>query len=264
MPLDLPLQRRRYAVFSNQNQDGGSGNKCRYSLQKAGTGMKKTVDNFQPAGGMHCITNAMKQIFNFYGHPLSEEMLFGLGEGLDFAYINMAHSPMVSGRSKIMEFEGILSKRLGVGMKFRKGRDNNKSFEAARKMIDGNQPVLIYADMPYLPYMSLDPDSHFGGHAVVLFGYDDEQGCFYVSDRDNPDFPVRTPGGMIAENYHMVSYEQMELARSSAFRPFPANNKYIMLEAAELLENSRIRTIGSRFFEIAEEWDIVARTVGGG
>ena len=306
--------------------------------------MKKTVDNFQPAGGMHCITNAMKQIFNFYGHPLSEEMLFGLGEGLDFAYINMAHSPMVSGRSKIMEFEGILSKRLGGGMKFRKGRDNNKSFEAARKMIDGNQPVLIYADMPYLPYMSLDPDSHFGGHAVVLFGYDDEQGCFYVSDRDNPDFPVRTPGGMIAENYHMVSYEQMELARSSAFRPFPANNKYIMfdfsnfknadnagirqaimavcdkmlnpqarlkgicgiekfgkeiikwgsfdvaklrtaaitnyfqisadggtgggifrkmyggflLEAAELLDNSHIRTIGSRFFEIAEEWDIVA------
>lgn len=31
-----------------------------------------------------------------------------------------------------------------------------------------------------------------------------------------------------------------------------------LLEAAELLENSRIRTIGSRFFEIAEEWDIVA------
>lgn len=31
-----------------------------------------------------------------------------------------------------------------------------------------------------------------------------------------------------------------------------------LLEAAELLENSRIRTIGSHFFEIAEEWDIVA------
>ena len=30
-----------------------------------------------------------------------------------------------------------------------------------------------------------------------------------------------------------------------------------LLGAAELLENSRIRTIGSRFFEIAE-WDIVA------
>ena len=52
-------------------------------------------------------------------------------------------------------------------MKFRKGRDNNKSFEAARKMIDDNQPVLIYADMPYLPYMSLDPDSHFGGIMAV-------------------------------------------------------------------------------------------------
>ena len=136
-------------------------------ITESGNRNEKTVDNFQPAGGMHCITNAMKQIFNFYGHPLSEEMLFGLGEGLDFAYINMAHSPMVSGRSKIIEFEGILSKRLGVGMKFRKGRDNNKSFEAARKMIDDNQPVLIYADMPYLPYMSLDPDSHFGGIMAV-------------------------------------------------------------------------------------------------
>ena len=106
-----------------------------------------------------------------------------------------------------------------------------------------NQPVLIYADMPYLPYMSLDPDSHFGGHAVVLFGYDDEQGCFYVSDRDNPDFPVRTPGGMIAENYHMVSYEQMELARSSAFRPFPANNKYIMFDFSNFknADNAGIR-----------------------
>lgn len=51
-----------------------------------------------------------------------------------------------------------------------------------------------------------------------------------VSDRDNADYPVRTPGGMIAENYHMVSYGQMELARASSCRPFPANNKYIMFD----------------------------------
>ena len=61
--------------------------------------------------------------------------------------------------------------------------------------------------------------SHFGGHAVVLFGYDDERQIFYVSDRDHSNFPIRTP-----------SYQEMENARSSSFRPFPANNKYLTFD----------------------------------
>lgn len=224
--------------------------------------MKKTVDNFQPAGGMHCITNAMKQIFNFYGHPLSEEMLFGLGEGLDFAYINMAHSPMVSGRSKIIEFEGILSKRLGVGMKFRKGRDNNKSFEAARKMIDDNQPVLIYADMPYLPYMSLDPDSHFGGIMAVCDKMLNPQARLKgICGIEKFGKEIIKWGSFDAAKLRtaaITNYFQISADGGTGGGIFRKMYGGFLLEAAELLENSRIRTIGSRFFEIAEEWDIVA------
>lgn len=72
--------------------------------------------------------------------------------------------------------------------------------------------------------------SHFGGHAVVLFGYDDERQIFYVSDRDHSNFPIRTPKGTIANDYHLVSYQEMENARSSSFRPFPANNKYLTFD----------------------------------
>lgn len=189
--------------------------------------MKKIIKGFQPLGGKHCITNSLKQIFSFYGYPLSEQMLFGLGEGLDFTYINLAHSPMVSGRSKILEFEEVLSKRLGIEIKCKMSKDNDKILKTTKDMLNNNQPVLAYVDMPYLPYLSLSENSHFGGHAVVLFGYDDEQTCFFVSDRDNANCPVKTPQGTIAEDYHLVSYEQMEMARSSSFRPFPANNKYI-------------------------------------
>lgn len=192
--------------------------------------MKKIVENFQPLGGKHCITNSLRQIFNFYGHALSEEMLFGLGEGLDFTYINLAHSPMVSGRSKVLELENVLSNHLGIEIKCKKSKDNGKILNATKSMIDKNHPVLVYVDMPYLPYLSMDISSHFGGHAIVLFGYDDEQECFYVSDRDNSNYPIRTPKGTIADNYHLVSYEQMETARASSFRPFPANNKYITFD----------------------------------
>ena len=92
--------------------------------------MKKIIENFQPLGGKHCITSSLRQIFNFYGYPLSEEMLFGIGEGLDFTYINLAHSPMVSGRSKVLELENVLSNHLGIEIKCKKSKDNDKIFEA--------------------------------------------------------------------------------------------------------------------------------------
>lgn len=79
---------------------------------------------------------------------------------------------------------------------------------------------MVYVDMPYLKYLGMNSASHFGGHAVVLFGYDDERQIFYVSDRDHSNFPIRTPKGTIANDYHLVSYQEMENARSSSFRPF--------------------------------------------
>lgn len=57
--------------------------------------MQKIIEGFAPQGGKHCITTSLKQIYDFYGYPLSEEMLFGIGEGLDFTYINLAAAPMV-------------------------------------------------------------------------------------------------------------------------------------------------------------------------
>ena len=80
--------------------------------------MKKIIENFQPLGGKHCITISLRQIFNFYGYSLSEELLFGIGEGLDFTYINLPHSPMVSGRSKVLELENVLSNHLGMNREF--------------------------------------------------------------------------------------------------------------------------------------------------
>lgn len=189
--------------------------------------MKHIIEAFHPSGGKHCITNALMQVFDYYHRPLSEAMLFGIGSGLSFTYINLAHSPMISGRSKPIEFEAKLAERLGVRIKCRQPKNYPVALAKTKKMIQQNKPVLIYVDMPFLDYLNMNRNSHFGGHAVVLFGYDDENQEFYLTDRDSADYPIRTPKGKIACDYHRVSYQEMERARNSNFRPFPANNKYL-------------------------------------
>lgn len=192
--------------------------------------MKKVIEKFIPQGGKHCITNSLKQIFSYYGYPISEEMIFGLGSGLSFLYINQAHSPMVSGRTKVFEFEEKLAKRLNITIKCKSSKDYTKVLHTSKIMIDADNPVLIYADMPYLSYLGMNPNSHFGGHAVVLFGYDESTQTFWLSDRDNHDYPIRVPNGQLNQDYHLVDYNEIERARSSSHRPFPANNKFLTFD----------------------------------
>ncbi|MNW33693.1 hypothetical protein D3C74_106590 [compost metagenome] len=85
---------------------------------------------------------------------------------------------MVSGRSKLFEFERKLANRLNITIKCKQPKNYNIAFDQTKKMLNRNCPILVYADMPFLKYLGLDENSHFGGHAVILFGYDDETGIF--------------------------------------------------------------------------------------
>ncbi len=198
--------------------------------------MKHIVENFIPSGGNHCVTNSLKQIFNYYGYSMSEQMLFGIASGLSFVYINLANSPMISGRTKVFEFEEKLAKRLNVNIKCKQYKEYDTAFSKTIELLDNNNPVLVYVDMPYLNYLSLNKNSHFGGHAIVIFGYDKDKEVFYVSDRDNHDYPIRTPAGNIAKDYHLVSFEEMKQARSSKYRPFPPNNKFLEFDFGNYLD----------------------------
>lgn len=194
--------------------------------------MKKIINTFSLQGGKHCITNSLKQIFDFYNITISEEMLFGIASGLSFLYINQASSPMICGRVKVFEFEKKLAQRLNITIKCKSGKNYLKIHQVTKKLINQNTPVLIYVDMSYLDYLGLDKNNHFGGHAIVLFGFDDETRQYYLSDRDNHDFPIRVPYGQISNDYHLASYDEIEKARNSSFRPFPAKNKYLIFNFA--------------------------------
>ena len=45
---------------------------------------KFIVEDFNHFGGKHCETSALKNVLDFHGLSLSEEILFGLGGGIGF------------------------------------------------------------------------------------------------------------------------------------------------------------------------------------
>lgn len=185
------------------------------------------LKDFVPMGGEHCITHALQQIFRYGGHPLSEAMLFGLGEGLSFVYVNLREAPLISGRIKPLVFEENIARNLGISLRIRKPRDAAKAAADLKEEIRQDRPVMLYADMPYLSYLNMPPGDHFGGHSIVVFGFDEERQVYAVSDRDHSARPIASPRGPLAADFHEVPYGELARARDSAHRPFPARNKWV-------------------------------------
>jgi len=71
---------------------------------------------------------------------------------------------------------------------------------------------MIQLDMDFLPYFNFPREYHFGGHVIVLAGYDPESRLVLVADRDG--------------ELHPVSLEVLARARGSKFKPFPPRNTW--------------------------------------
>ncbi len=169
----------------------------------------------------HCITGSMKHIYEFNGHPLSEEMLLGIGGGIGFIYWHMKGSaPFIGGRGKgapSQPFERCVGERTGV----RIGEKTTSSAKQAEKslfaMLADGQPAMVYLDMGFLPYFDFGgQEYHFGAHAVVICGIDQKQGMVLIADRD--------------KTLHPVSLQDLANARGSTFKPFPPKNRWFTFD----------------------------------
>ncbi len=191
--------------------------------------MKKLIKDFVPQSGKHCITNSLKQIFAFNGFYISEAMLLGLGSGLSWFYMEnkAVPFPIISGRTKPLDFENALSDNIGIKIKVNKTSSVKKAWDGLLRMIEYNKPVMLYVDMPYLNYLNMPKDAHFGGHSVVVYGIDEINEVVYVSDRDGKDNQLKVNGKILANDFYLVPIEELVAARNSKHGPFPAQNKWL-------------------------------------
>jgi hypothetical protein len=175
--------------------------------------------------GYHCVTNSLAKIFHHAGHPLSEDLLLGLGAGMGFVYWQMkmggSATIFVGGRANMKHFYQDLGTRTGVQIREETTSSETKAEATLLKSLAQQQPVMLGGDMGFLPWLHLPAGYHFGGHAFVVCGYDGDK-TVLASDVE----PRAT--GLKKGFYAPISLEQLRKARSSRFKPFPP--KHLNLE----------------------------------
>ena len=176
--------------------------------------------------GYHCQTNSLTKIFHHAGHPLSEEMLLGLGAGMGFIYWKMkmptgAPYVFIGGRGNTKGFFPDLGARTGVGIRSSTTSSARKAQAALLMKLRNQEPVMLFGDMGFLPWFDLPEDYHFGGHTFVVCGYDGKD-TVLASDID------QTASGLKPGFYYPLTLEQLARARGSTYKPFPP--KHVALD----------------------------------
>jgi hypothetical protein len=189
----------------------------------------KPIPNFVALDGCHCITSSLARVFHFEGHPLTEEMLLGLGAGMGFVYWRMkfagAETVFVGGRTNLKHFYQDLAARTGVRICEKQTASAVKAETELLRLLTLKKPVMLGADMGMLPWFDLPADYHFGGHAFVACGWD---GATTVLGSDIDQRASGVKKGFIAP----ISLEQLRKARSSPFKPFPPKNLWLEFDFA--------------------------------
>jgi hypothetical protein len=164
----------------------------------------------------------MRHVYVCNGHDISEEMLLGLGAGVSFSYWHFkGQPPFMGGRGGFKPpLEEVTGRRTGVGIELHRTTSARKARATLLGILDEGQPVMIQCDMGFLPYFDFGgQEYHFGGHVVVVCGYDAEEDTVLVADRD--------------EELHVVSMEELEQARGSTFKPFPPKHAWFTFDFSQ-------------------------------
>jgi hypothetical protein len=166
--------------------------------------------DFAEFGGEHCETASLRKVLRADGVDISEPLLFGLGGGIGFWY--QPSGP--TGRFRSMTstrngpfpiFVSRLAAALGLPLSIRRTDDPDEAQQQLRAELAAGRPAVCYVDLYHLPYFQAS--RHFGGHAVVVFGVDEEQGKAWISDR--------CPQPLV------ISTAELAAARASQHHPFP-------------------------------------------
>ena len=180
--------------------------------------------SLQPLSGFksfqthHCVTGSMRHVYAFNGCDLSEDLLLGLGEGVGFMYWKAkGQPPFLGGRtSPKPSMEAVAGQRTGVKIEIHHTSSARKARQTMLEMLAAGQPVMLQVDMGFLPYFDFGGEEyHFGGHVIVVCGYDAENELALVAERDA---------------LYPVPLADLEQARGSTFKPFPPKNAWVSFD----------------------------------
>jgi len=178
-------------------------------------------DNCPALDGYHCQTNSLAKIFYYHKCPLSEDMILGLGAGMGFIYWHQKGGyPFIGGRGNTKGFFQDIGERTSVGIDVKSTSSEKKAEIALIERLLKKEPVMVFADMGFLPWFDLPEGYHFGGHTCLICGFDGKN-TVLASDMD------QKASGLKKGFYYPITLEQLRKARNSHYKPFPPKNTYL-------------------------------------
>jgi hypothetical protein len=183
--------------------------------------------------GRHCASTALANLTRFHNVPLSEPMCFGLGEGLGIFYLTIPGgkpSRMIAVRS--LAFEQQFFNNLGMSFQWNQHADPLESEKALKEALDAGLPAIIQTDIYYLPYYQ--SKTHFAGHLINVWGYDDAEQVFHVTDTERTEV-------------YAVPYEAMRRARYCRVPPFPMDGNLFAPSSIQIPTN-----LGDRIWQAVQ------------
>lgn len=176
------------------------------------------LPGFDHRPGVHCGTAALADALRVRGLELSEAMAFGLGAGLGFYYlVSPALSPSHLFIGRTAHLERTACELLGAPVRERSEEDPARAWAEVRGAVDRGLAPIVSTDLSELPYFH--SRTRFGGHRVVVAGYDEERGVALLADGHRPSLEE-------------VPLRQLERARASIAPPFGApGNPWLEVDA---------------------------------
>ncbi|MFX1293555.1 MAG: BtrH N-terminal domain-containing protein [Promethearchaeota archaeon] len=178
--------------------------------------------------GYHCESSAMRDLFEYYGFPISEAMAFGLDATMGFGFFDTTSKLSFIPKSDIPFFFGgkqgtiepnsLACRLLGIILRKQSFTSADKAWKESKNKLNQNIPLILRIDIGYLPYYELEGNIHFGGHTITIAGYDEDKGVAYVGDTE-------------FEGFQEVPINILKKGRSSEYGPkfmWPNNAQFSM------------------------------------
>lgn len=146
----------------------------------------KMIEGYEHRVASHCESGSVRNLLHFIGLDVSEQLLFGIGSGLAFAYMKHIKSPagfpIPAIRMPMGKIVSNVQKLCGVDMFAQKMKTTDEAIRIANEKIDSNQPIACCVDMFYMKYLPPFMRIHVPFHFIILIGRDEKERKYAVSD----------------------------------------------------------------------------------
>lgn len=144
----------------------------------------KIIKNYSHKVASHCESGIVRNLLNFNGIDVTEAVVFGIGAGVDFVYLNFlkyfSPFPLTIVRSQMGKIFKNVKKLCNVKFFYKQLKNTDITINKINKLIDSDIPVAVCVDMFYMKYLPPFMHIHVPFHFVILYGRDKNN--YAVSD----------------------------------------------------------------------------------